>query len=288
MYTNQSVGVTNQSVGVSIGLSIAVLMILAIYLGLLWIYVTAVFRAVKINKKIRLLLVNLLAAETCKGMVYTVFHWARPVMICKLSFSFFNVAPTQALLASTMLVMSVYFNLKHGESKLMWSMVTPPVAVSWIVATVVTATIFAVDELKTNGFCTATPDTTQYYGYMTTLVVIALILMSIQLVYSILAILHIKQNPSQEDIEEKKAVAKSLGYFVVVGSILSFTMSMTTQMIRAGSKKTTTAVDYLLLLEINWFAICMPILTIGIYKPVRDNVTAMLKDLCCLKCQADN
>ena len=278
---------TNQSVGVRLGLSVAVLMILLFHLGLLWLCVQALFRAVKINQKIRLLLANLLAAETCIGMVYTVYHWARPGIICKLSFSLFNVAPTQALFAASIYTVIVYLYLEHGENMLKWNVVLPPVVVSWLVATVVTAVSFTVDELKTNGFCTATPDTTQYYSYIGALAAIALFLMGIQIVYSILAILHVKRNPSQEDIEEKKAVAKLLG-FLDMASILSFSISIATQLLAANSNETTTAVDYILLLDVNFSAIFAPILMILLLKPVRDNVTAIVKDLCCLKRQVNN
>ena len=124
---------------------------------------------------------------------------------------------------------------------------------------------FTVDELKTNGFCTATPDTTQYYSYIDcTRAAIALFLMGIQIVYSILAILHVKRNPSQEDIEEKKAVAKLLGYswHRCFNSVLLY-QHWLLNCSAANSNETTTAVDYILLLDVNWFCnLYAPILMI--------------------------
>ena len=248
-----------------------------------------------INKMIRLVLVNIFAAEICKWIAYTVFYLGWPIRLlyqedisCKLFFSLLVVASMQPFMAFATYAINVYVFIKYGEKKLKWYVVIPLVTISWVVSIT-----FAVgpyfDELEVfniNGFCTSNPNAILLKGYISATVTLALLFMTIQLICSILTVVYIKRNTLEENTVIKKAIAKVLAY-LAVASILSFInniIPITNPLIRkaiADNDITTiVALNYFLRLVFNVPSIATPIVTIVLLKPVRVAIKAAIKKVC--------
>ena len=102
--------------------------------------VVALLLATIINGKIILLLVNILAAEICNWISYSVFYLGFPARIadlpgdysCQFFTSAFVVVAIQKFTAAAIYAIMVYIFIKHGERKLKWYVVIPFIFGSWI------------------------------------------------------------------------------------------------------------------------------------------------------------
>ena len=253
----------------------------------------------EINKKIRLLLVNIFAAEICKWMAYTVFYLTWPVRLlyqddftCKLFFSLYAAATVQTFMAGALYAINVYIFIKHGKKKLKWRVVIPLAAISWIVTFVFAAMPYIEKKITSNGFCVSNPDRIIYKIYATAIGVLILLFLGVQIICGILTVVYIRRNTLEENTDIKKAVAKVQAYFAAA-SILSFInnigpafVPLIREAIADNDTTTTVAVNYLILVVFSIPAIATPIVTIALLKPVRLATKTMIKKaytLCCRK-----
>ena len=248
-----------------------------------------------INNKIRLLLTNIFVSELSNWLSYTVFYLTWPLRLiyqdtftCKLFYSLTIVASTQGFMAAGLYATQVYTFTKHGQKKLKWRVVIPLEAVSWLVTFIIAALPYADQDIyTTNGFCAHDPSKALFLIAAFSTGTIAVFFLGIQIVYGILTFVFIKRNTLEENTDVKKAVAKVLAYFII-SSILSLINKITPWInlliVRAVPQDNTTtiiAVNYLMMLV--FFIIpsmAMPFVTIGLLKPVRVAIKAMIKRAC--------
>ena len=196
--------------------------------------VLALAFAEEINKKIRVLLINIFAAEIGSWLSYSVYYLGWPVRLvyndditCKYFISCFAVAGAQKFTAGGVYAVNIYVFIKYGEKKLKWFVVIPLIVISWISALSM-GIIPYFDEfgaVNINGFCTRNPESVLFRGILPILIILSLFFLSIQLICSILTIVYVKKNVLEENKAVKKAVAKVLAY-LAVASILSFINSI--------------------------------------------------------------
>ena len=281
---------------VAVNITLFVLLVLPSLL-LCILCVLALIFTDRINKKIRVLLVSIFAAEVCKWISNSVYYLGWPIRLlhqddvsCKMSVSFIIIASLQSFMAYATYAVNVYIFIKYGEKRLKWYVVIPAVTISWMVS--ITAGIGPyLDGLKvysTNGFCTV--DTNTFFkGYVSAIVVNAVFFMIIQLICSILTIVYVKKNTLEENADIKKAVAKVLAY-LLVASILTFfndIIPAANSAIRAAIPKndvtTIVALNYFIRLVFNVPSIATPIITIVLLKPVRVAIKTWIKKffVCC-------
>ena len=245
-----------------------------------------------LNKKIRLLLLNILIADTINWFNFTGYYigWSIAHLIqtediaCKICVSLFIVANVQKFTASTNYSLNVYIFIKCGEKKLKWYVVVPFAVASWIASVILGVTPFFDDSSVSsiNGYCIINIDSLASKIASSFIITLALIFLSFQLVCSTLTIVYIKRNVLEGNTAVKKAVAKILAY-LSVASILSFiyTIIPIFSSFILYDKVTFVIINnvlHRLLLLIP--AIAIPIVTIILLKPIR----VAMKSICARKC----
>ena len=248
--------------------------------------------AEEINKKIRVLLINIFAAEICNWLSYSVFYLGWSVHLvyqeditCKFFISCFAVAAAQKFTAGGVYAVNIYIFIKYGEKKLKWFVVVPFIVISWISALSmgIIPYFYEFGTVNINGFCTRNPESVLFRGILPILIVMSLFFLSIQLICSILTIVYIKRNVLEGNKAVKKAVAKVLAY-LAVASILSFINSIIPAaipgiqtLVPPNDIASVVAVNYILRLVVNVPAIATPIVAIILLKPIRVAMKIMSK-----------
>ena len=257
--------------------------------------VIALIIADKLNKKIRLLLINIFAAEICNLLTYAAsdLGWAPRLLYddnvsCRLLSSLIYVASVQKFTAEVIYALNIYFFIKHGEKKLKWSVIIPFIVISWILAAAFGSTAYF-NDLGTdnvNGFCKANIGTVSFKVIAAVVTTIATSSIIIEVTCCILTNLFIKRNVLEDNADVKKAVNKVLVYLVAV-SILTFINTVlpflgpyffpkgTTQTLQG-----TLITNYGVRLFFNMLAFATPIVGIVFLKPVRAAIKTMSKKLC--------
>ena len=257
--------------------------------------IVALVFAGKLNKKIRILLINIFAAEICNSLCYSVLYLGWPVVhlynennLCKVSLSLYLVSAVQKFTSGGIYAINVYIFIKHGEKKLKWSVITPYIIVSWILAVAAGVLPYLDDYGVTNytGFCRVDTGSVTYILSVAIAVLTAFLLFGIELACCILTMVYITRNVLEENTDIKKAVAKVLAY-LVVASVLSF-MSGTVPnllpiiLIRAMNESHTVqliTVNYIIRMVSNMVAISTPIVAVALLKPVRAAIKMIWKQL---------
>ena len=261
--------------------------------------VLALAFAEEINKKIRVLLINIFAAEICNWLSYSVFYLGWSVRLvyddditCMFFISCFAVAAAQKFTAGGVYAVNIYIFIKYGEKKLKWFVVIPFIIISWVFAALSMGIIPYFDEfgaVNINGFCTTNPEAVLFRVLVPTLIVLSLFFLSIQLICSILTIVYVKRNVLEGNKAVKKAVAKVLAY-LAVASILSFINSVipaanpaVRRLLPPDDIASVVAINYILRLVFNVPAIATPIVAIILLKPIRVAMKTMSKKVffCC-------
>ena len=161
--------------------------------------------------------------------------------------------------------LNVYIFIKSGERKLKWSVVILFTLVSWTASAAVGIVPYF-DELgvvNINGFCTTDSRSSSFKIAGSFMIALAFIFLSIQLICSILTIVHVKRNVLEGNISVKKAVAKVLTY-LAVASILSFIYSIVPianpfiRRVIPDDRVRYVVVNYILRLVFNFAAIATP------------------------------
>ncbi len=185
-----------------------------------------------INLKIKVLLVNIFAAEICNWLGYTVYYLGFPARIVRLPgdyscanfISLVSVATVQKYSASTLYAINVFIFIKYGEKKMKWYAIILFIAISWILAILYNILpYFRVFQIfNINGFCSSNPESDLIRVVVPAVVSLpAICMIIITVTFCILIFLYIKKNALEDNVEVKKAVAKVLLYLAIF-SVLSF------------------------------------------------------------------
>ena len=246
-----------------------------------------------LNKKIRLLLLNILIADIINFFSFNGYYlgWSIAHLIqtediaCKICASLFIVANVQKFTASANYSLNVYIFIKYGEKKLKWYVVGPFAVASWIASVILGVNPFFDDSSVSSidGYCTLNIDSLGFKIASSFIITLALIFLIFQLVCNTLTIVYIKRNVLEGDTAVKKAVAKILAY-LSVASILSliYTIVPIFSSFIPYDKVTFVIINNVLrrlLLLIP--AIATPIVTIILLKPIRVAMKSMCKKVCC-------
>ena len=190
-----------------------------------------------VNKKLKLLLINIFAAEICTWLLWTLVFLGFPLRfhtrdgfnwICGLEISIFHVGGFQKYTSSALYAVMVYIFIKHGEKRLKWCVIISCIAVSWVGMTM-TMGIFPYirnfGTFNSSGFCAGNSDAIVFRTAVLFAVLITVICSGIVVVCCVLTGVYIKRNTLEGNVEVKKAVAKVLVYLTIV-TVLSFITSM--------------------------------------------------------------
>lgn len=189
------------------------------------------------SAKIRILLMNMFAAEICHWFAYIVFYFGFSARLsnlmpgetsysCQFFYSALSVSRVQKFTAGAVYAAVVYNILKYGEDKLKWKVIAPLIIVSWVVVIVGCGSIPYTNLVmiaSNHGICrvafTAVID-----GVVAFFLFIALTCSAVTIFFCILVSLHIKKNiPNTDDV--KKGIAKIL-FFNTIATILTFIASV--------------------------------------------------------------
>lgn len=257
--------------------------------------VLALVFATEINVKIRILLINIFAAEICNWLSYAVSYLGWPIRLlsaentlCKIFYNIYTINIIQSCTSGAIYAIHIYRFIKHGEKKLKWSVLLTSITISWITATALGLTTYFdnLGAVNINGFCTLDPDSALFKGLLVFIVCLAVSFLIIQIVFSILTVVYVTRNTLEGSTEMKKAVTRVLAY-LAVASFLSFInniMPAANPVIRRILPKddivSVIAVYYLLRLVFNVPAIATPVVTIALFKAVRLAIKNMSKKVC--------
>ena len=296
-------GVDNQLYyDVNVALNVCFFIFLSLLPLLLCVLVIlALILAQTIHIKIRVLLINIFAAEILGWIVYAIFYLGWIVRLnhnetisCKMFYTTFLVAGVQKFTSGTLYTINIFLFIKYGEKKLKWYIVTPYIVLSWIIITIISVLliIFLPPDFVhyINGICSVRIYSSILLAISASLVtIVAFTFLIIQIVMIIVTFVYIKKHALVENVQIKKAVTKVLVY-IVIASIVTFigtvvpAVSFILQLIIPGSTiVTVTAQSYLARLLFGVPGIATPIVAIALLKPVRDAIKTMPKNLFCKK-----
>ena len=189
-------------INVAVNVLLFTFFILSPFLLCLLCIVALVF-AGKLNKKIRILLINIFAAEICNSLCYSVLYLGWPIVhlynennLCKVSLSLYLVSAVQKFTSGGIYAINVYIFIKHGEKKLKWSVITPYIIVSWILAVAAGVLPYLDDYGVSNyiGFCRVDTGSVTYILSVAIAVLTAFLFFGIELTCCILTMVYIKRN----------------------------------------------------------------------------------------------
>ena len=296
-------GVDNQLYyDVNVALNVCFFIFLSLLPFLLCVLVIlALVLAKTINIKIRVLLINIIAAEILYWISYAIFYLDWIVRLnyietisCKIFYTTFFMVSHLKRTSGTLYTIYIFLFIKYGEKKLKWCTIIPCIAVSWLVILIMSGLMgqFGPPSLAryVNGICSVSIFSSPLYMISTVLsTMLSLVFLIIQIVMAIVTFVYIKKHTLEGNVQIKKAVAKVVAYFVIA-SIITFissivpAVSFITRLIIPGSTiAPTTARIYFTRLIFSVPGIATPLVAIALLKPVRDAIKTMLKNMFCKK-----
>ena len=263
--------------------------------------ILALIFAKTINIKIRVLLINIFAAEILNWISYAIFYLGWIVRLnynetfsCKLFITITLLANLQKFYSGMLYAINTYLFIKYGEKKLKWYIIIPYIVLSWLMLSVIlllTIILTPPDFIRyINSICFVNIYSSLLFLISTSLLTItAFILLVAQIIVVIITFVYIKKNTLAENAQIKKAVAKVLVY-IIIASIISFigtivpAVSFIVRLILPGSTiASLTARSYLARLVFGVPGIATPIVAIALLKPVREAIKTMPRNLFCRK-----
>ena len=250
--------------------------------------VLALIYTKNINKKLKVLLINIFAAEICTWLFWTLTFLGFPLRfhthdgfnwICSLETSIFLVGGNQKFTSGSIYAVVVYIFVKYGERKLNWYVIIAYIAVSWVVITMIIGILPYIKNFEvsnSNGICATTPDTILFKAAVPFGVLLTAIFLGVVVVFCVLTGVYIKRNTLEGNVEVKKAVAKVLVYLTVV-TVLTFITSLLSP-VSSAVRETAGArygivgeimVGYIFRIIYSGNAFLTPIMAIIFLKPVR-------------------
>ena len=296
-------GVDNQLYyDVNVALNVCFFIFLSLLPLLLCVLVIlALVLAKTINITIRVLLINIFAAEILGWIAYAIFYLGWIVRLnhnetisCLLFYATILVANVQKFTSGTLYTINIFIFIKYGEKKLKWYIITPYIVLSWLIISIISVLRARYTPPRLvryiNGICFVRIYTSIPFTISTSLVtIVAITFLIIQIVMIIVMFVYIKKHTLEENVQIKKAVAKVLVY-IFIASIITFigtitpAVSFIVRLIIPGSTIVTmTARTYFTRLLFSVPGIATPIVAIALLKPVRIAIKTMPKNLFCKK-----
>ena len=242
----------------------------------------------KLNKKLKVLLINIFAAEICTLIRWTLAFLGFPLRfrtlagvswICIIDITLSIVGGQQKFTSSALYAVMIYVFIKHGERRLKWYVIVPYIAISWVVVTLVfglpnVGNFFGI--INSNGFCASNPGAILLRATIPLAVLVTMICSGVVVVCCMLTGVYVKRNTLDGNVEVKKAVAKVLAYLSVV-TVLSFITGLlpaATSAIREAARASSgtageVTVGYILQVIYSIHSIPTPVMAIILLKPVR-------------------
>ena len=253
----------------------------------------------EVNLKIRILLINIFAAETCNWLSYATFYLGWPILwfsdditLCQFTYILYSVTIIQRCTAGAFYAIHIYIFIKHGVKKLKWYVIVIFIVTSWISATAVglSTSFNTAAVINNHGFCTVNPGSASTMRVTSIVASIGVVFLIIQISFSVVTVVFVIRNTLEGSIELKKATTKVLAY-LAAASILSFINNILPAIVNPIIRNVlpkddiviTIAVYYLLRIVSNIPAIATPIVTIALFKPVRLGLKNMSKKACVCK-----
>ena len=263
---------------------------------LILVCVVALLVSKSINWPIRIVLINIYAAEICYWLGTAVIFLGFPVrahtgsketLSCSVAFGlFFNNAPLK-FSATALYSITVYIFIKYGIQKVKLYAIIAYISISWI-ASIGFGIFPYFDEfgiLNNNGFCDTDSNRINQAASII-FIVQALLFISIIIVFSILTCCYIKKNTLQDNVEVKKAIVKNLLYLTVnviislISNIGPASFPLINEALEDKGLIYILLVDYLIRVTIYLLYMSIPIAAIVILKPISDALKQGIKKLC--------
>lgn len=264
--------------------------------------VIALLLAKAINWQIRVVLINVFAAEIVASITRstTMLHYPAvaladggptiaSVEVCKVFIALFILVSCTQLPSITLYAIMVYLFVKYNSKKLKWYVIIPYISIDWIVSLVLGISYASMaNTFNDAGFCGSLPNS----FFFATLVIIWLVAISstiTTLIFAFLTIWYIKHNILEENKEIKKAIAKNLFFFsigtvmiVIINVITTIHNNVVTRGVAATPRSITIklAVIYIITLVVVLLGLSTPVVALIILKPIRDALKQVQKKIC--------
>ena len=273
-------------------LILCVLCVLALFLaeGLIW--------------QMKVLLINLFAAEVCNWLGRSLLLVGFPVWAslelevdpaCSVAISLFIVSTLQKMTATTLYAIMVYMFIKYNVKKLKWQVIVTYIAISWVVSLGMSIIPYFPEFglFNNNGFCDIDSESVLLNSSAPVILVLVFICVIIITTFTILTYCYTKKNTLEGSVEVKKAIARNLQYLMIASivTLVFNTVPAFSSLVRAAFAESGVVVqisiNYIELVFLNLPSVATPIATIVILKPVRVAVREVCSKMCaCCKSRA--
>ena len=249
--------------------------------------------------KLKVLLINIFAGEACTWIGEAITTLGYPARLqslpndslsCQITIAFYILANVEVFAGVALYGIMVYLYFKYDEKKLKWKIIISCITAAWVTGLIMASATFTPAYGITNylGFCSAKSTLNKVC------LGIALIVMfgcfSVIVFFGILTYRLFKTHQPQQDIEVKKAFAKSLIYFAIASSVtFCFTIIPASFPALWAAYAGKSLIAYIMLTHILKLAVKLPpmlnpLATIIILKPIRSGICYGVKlILCCRK-----
>jgi hypothetical protein len=196
--------------------------------------VVALFLADVINWPMRVITINLLAAEVGTWLSLTLLLLGFPFRVgiqtdagfssCNIIISLFVFTATQRYSATTLYAIEVYIFLKHGIKKVKWYVILPYIAISWVINLLLSLAPYFEEvfvNVSNDGVCDTSAQLPFFVLIAFAIIGEAILCFIVTAIFSALIYKYMKNNVLEDNAEVKRAVAKNLIY-ILVTAFLSF------------------------------------------------------------------
>lgn len=260
--------------------------------------VLALFLAKDIIWHMRVLLINIFAADICVWIGISVLFLGLPVRVsnpnydgdfsCNVFMSCAIISTIQKFSSITLYAIMVYIFIKRGVKHLKWYPIILYFVVSWIFAFLVGILPYfdLFGLFKNNGFCYIDPEALFFKLCAGLTVAICVIMLCIIILFGILTFIYIKKNTLEENEEIKKAVAKNLIFAAIFSLVYNVTPAFFPLIRDALVGKSVIIIiiiNYIIRVFLNLPTIFTPIAAMIILKPIRLALKQVVKCAFCKK-----
>ena len=247
--------------------------------------VLALIFATDLNIKIRVVIINIFAAEVCGWLSYTVFYLGFPPRILQLEgdYSCNNfiglsiVSAMMRFLAGVLYAIIAFVFIKYGEKRIKWYAIIPYITATLLLISATVGIFPYFEEFETlnvSGFCVSGTGNILFKALQPVFFGIPTISIIIIFILGILLFIYIRKNVIEENREVKKAIVKVLIY-LTISSVLNFINGILPifnfairQALLGQSVFLLVGVNYLIRIIYNLPNIATPIAAILLLKPI--------------------
>ena len=255
----------------------------------------AVLFAYEINIQMRVILLNIFAAEFSALLVMSIAYLGYPSFalgvhdddyLCYVLYSMLVTSGLVRLGAATLYAIMVYVFTVSRSSRLKWKVIFPSIVVLWALPILSSQVVYS-DDIRVSvgiGICRVGSRAPIYVGFITFWLILGFVYLCVIFSFGLATQVYIRNNILQENGAVKRAVAKNLIYHVIAAS-MSFASSAIptifhlTLFALKGRRVEQHILLYTLRITFSIVSLITPIASICILKPVRDSLKAMFRCL---------